>query len=180
MKSIGVIVGSLREGSLNRKLAEAVAGIASDLMDFSPIEIGELPHYNDDLWSDPPAEVTAFKSAIDAVDGFLFVIPEYNRNLPGFVANALDWGSRPWGKSTWVGKPAAVMSASPGAISGAVAAQHMRMRGVALGMHVMGHPEVYMRTDGEFFSETGEIAREDTAKFLRTWAETFATFAEKF
>ncbi|MGR3796211.1 NADPH-dependent FMN reductase [Vannielia sp. SX4] len=180
MKKIGVIVGSLRTGSLNRKLAEAVAGMASDLMEFVPIEIGSLPHYNDDLWAEPPAEVTAFKDAIDSVDAFLFVVPEYNRDVPGFVANALDWGSRPWGKATWPGKPCAVISASPGAISGAVAAQHMRTRCVAVGMHVMGHPEVYMRTDGAFFSEAGEITREETRSFLRGWAESFAGFASKF
>ena len=56
----------------------------------------------------------------------LFVTPEYNRSVPGFLKNAIDVGSRPYGKSVWSGKPGAVVSVSPGALGAFGANHHLR------------------------------------------------------
>ena len=179
MVRIATLVGSLREGSINRKLAHAIAALTDDLMEMTFVDIGALPHYNEDRWSDPPEAVLKMKQQVNDADGVLFVTPEYNRNVPGVLCNALDWGSRPVGESSWQGKPAAVLSASPGAIGGAVAAQHMRARAVALGMHVLSHPEVYLNVPEGFFTGDGVIAPEGARDFLRGWAEGFAAFTGK-
>lgn len=179
MKDIAVVVGSLRADSTHRKLAEAVAGITQDLFRFRYADIGALPHYNDDLNAASPAPVTALRDTVAAADGILFLTPEYNRNVPGVLCNALDWGSRPSGQSCWAGKPASVLCGSPGPISAAVAGQHMRSRAVALGMVVMGTPEVYLRFGPDFLDAGGGIAQDDTRAFLRRWAEAFAGFIGK-
>ena len=106
---IAIIVGSLREGSLNRKVARSICAIRGDNLDCSMVEIGDLPLYNPDLdTADRPEAWTRFRAAIKGADGVLFVTPEYNRSMPGALKNAIDVGSRPYGKSSWAKKPAAI------------------------------------------------------------------------
>ena len=55
-KNIAVIVGSLRKESFNRKMARALAALAPPSLALQIVEIGDLPHYNQDLDPDhPPA-----------------------------------------------------------------------------------------------------------------------------
>ena len=82
--SIGVLVGSLRKQSLNRKLAQALVGLAPQSLKLDIVEIGHLPHCNADDESSPPQVITDFKRRIEALDGVLFVTPEYNRVFPDF------------------------------------------------------------------------------------------------
>src|SRR5690554_3814863 len=114
---IGTVIGSLRRDSINRKLAGALQKLAPAGLEFEELDIGALPHYNQDLEMDPPGVVRDFRAALARLDGFMFVSPEYNRSEPGVVKNALDWGSRPPGQSGWSGKPALLAGASGGAIS---------------------------------------------------------------
>ena len=115
-RDIAVIVGSLRKESFNRKMAKAIAAMAPATLKLEIVEIGQLPLFNQDLEASPTAEVTAFKERIARADALLFVTPEYNRGVPGVLKNAIDVGSRPYGKSAWNGKPGAVISVSPGAV----------------------------------------------------------------
>ena len=92
---IAIVIGSLRKGSVNRKVAQAMCVAAADRLDCSIVEIGDLALFNQDIEADPPAEWVAFKQAISAADGILFVTPEYNRTIPGALKNAIDVGSRP-------------------------------------------------------------------------------------
>src|SRR3974390_138502 len=117
-RNVAVLVGSLRKDSINRKVANALAELAPKGLKLSIVEIGQLPLYNPDVDDKPPAEWTAFRERIRAADAVLFVTPEYNRSVPAPLKNAIDVGSRPYGKSAWSGKPGAVVSASPGAIGG--------------------------------------------------------------
>src|SRR5215510_9410611 len=111
VKNVAVVVGSLRKESFNRKMANAVIGIAPEALRMTVVPIGDLPLYNQDLETDsPPAQWVAFRDAIRAADAILFVTPEYNRSIPGGLKNAIDVGSRPFGQSAFKGKPAAVMS----------------------------------------------------------------------
>src|SRR4051812_1938261 len=115
---IAILVGSLREGSLNRRVARSICSIRGDNLDCSMIEIGDLPLYNQDLDGNPPEQWVRFRKEVGAADGVLFVSPEYNRGVPGVLKNAIDVGSRPYGQSVFDKKPAAIVTASPGAIGG--------------------------------------------------------------
>ena len=151
-RQVAVIVGSLREGSLNRKVARAIEALAPDHLVFEEIGIGDLPLYNQDLDGDPPAEWIAFRDAIRPKDALLFVTPEYNRSIPGVLKNAIDVGSRPYGKSVWAKKPAAVISASLGTYGGFGANHHLRQSCVFLDVPLMPQPEAYLgRRQGREF-----------------------------
>lgn len=125
-RDVAVLVGSLRKQSINRKLANALGQLAPASLKLSEIEIGQLPIYNQDSDEAPPAVWTSFRERIRAADAVLFVTPEHNRSVPAALKNALDIGSRPYGRSAWNGKPGAVVSASPGAIGGFGANHHLR------------------------------------------------------
>src|SRR4051812_7927549 len=102
---IAIVVGSIRRESINRKLALALAALAPEEFSFEDIRIDDLPLYNQDDDNNQAASVKRLKSQIERADGVLFVTPEYNRSIPGVLKNALDHGSRPYGKSVWAGKP---------------------------------------------------------------------------
>src|SRR5690554_2051933 len=111
---IAVIVGSLRKESLNLKTAKALISVAPESFTFDIITIGDLPYYNEDIEANPPKEWQRFRKEIAAADGILFVTPEYNRSVPAVLKNAIDVGSRPYGKNVWNEKPAAIVSVSIG------------------------------------------------------------------
>ncbi len=146
---IAIVVGSLRKDSINRKVARSICAFASDRLDCEIVGIGELPLYSQDHDSDPPPEYVAFRERIAAADGILFCTPEYNRGVPGVLKNAIDVGSRPYGRSVWDRKPAAIVSASPGAIGGFGANHQLRQACVFLNMPVMQQPEAYLGHVGD-------------------------------
>ena len=155
---IAIIVGSLREGSINRKVARSICAIRGDNLDCSIIDIGNLPLYNQDLDATPPREWVSFREQVGACDGVLFCTPEYNRGVPGVLKNAIDVGSRPYGESIWNKKPAAIVSASPGSIGGFGANHQLRQACVFLDMPVMQHPEAYLsRVTDDSFDEEGKL-----------------------
>jgi len=141
---IAILVGSLRQDSINRKIARSICGLRGDALECSMVEIGNLPLYNQDLDPNPPAEWVEFRRKIAAADGILFCTPEYNRGVPGVLKNAVDIGSRPYGQSVFDQKPAAIVSASPGSIGGFGANHQLRQACVFLNMPVMQQPEAYL------------------------------------
>ena len=175
MKKIGVIVGSLRKESWNRKLALTLMKLAPSSLKMEMIEIGQLPLYNQDPddQGSPPKEWTAFREKMKTLDGFLFVTPEYNRSVPAPLKNAIDVGSRPYGKSIWGGKPGAVISASPGAIGGFGANQHLRQSFVFLDIPCMQQPEAYISDVSHVFDKDSNVIKENTRDFLRKYMEMF-------
>lgn len=170
---IAVLVGSLRSESVNAKLAVALEKLAPAELAFDYVPIGELPLYNQDDELQPGAAVERLRARISAADGLLFVTPEYNRSVPGVLKNAIDHASRPWGKSAFAGKPAAVIGASPGPIGTAIAQQHLRAILAVLDMPVMAAPEAYVQASDESFMADGNIAADKRA-FLTKWVERFA------
>ncbi|MFN3826253.1 MAG: NADPH-dependent FMN reductase [Micavibrio sp.] len=174
MFKVAVVVGSLRKGSHNKKLARALAKLAQGKMDFKMVEIGDLPLFNQDLEGNVPAAVTTFKEAIDSSDAVLFVTPEYNRSIPGVLKNAIDWGSRPYGKSSWAGKPAAICGTSPGAIGTAIAQNHLRsITGGFLDMPTLGQPEIYLTYKEDLFNDQDDVMNEGTKAFLQGFVDKF-------
>src|SRR5215475_6888196 len=159
-RKVAVLVGSLRKESFNRKMARALVAMAQPPLKLEIVEIGQLPFYNQDYEANPPSEVTTFKQRIQESDAVLFVTPEYNRSVPGALKNAIDVGSRPYGKSVYDKKPAAVVSQSPGAISGFGANHHLRQSLVFLNMPVLQQPEAYIGHSNTLFDEAGNFKNE--------------------
>ena len=178
-RNVAVIVGSLRKDSFNRKMANALAALAPAPLKLEIVEIGQLPHYNQDDEANPPAAWTAFRQKVAGMDAVLFVTPEYNRSVPGVLKNAIDVGSRPYGKSVWSGKPAAVMSVSPGAIGGFGANHHLRQSLVFLDMPPMAQPEAYVGGAGDMFDEAGAFKKPETKQFAEKFMAAFAVWIER-
>lgn len=180
MAKIAVIVGSLRKGSFSRLVAKAVAGLAPAELSFDFVEIGDLDLYNQDLDPDQPTESwQRFRKAVNATQAVLFVTPEYNRSVPGVLKNAIDVGSRPYGKSVWDTKPAAIISVSPGPMGAFGANHHLRQSLVFLNMPILQQPEAYIGNASKLFDEQGKLTNPDTEKFLRDFAAKFATWIGK-
>ncbi|MGN6581561.1 MAG: NADPH-dependent FMN reductase [Bordetella sp.] len=177
--NVAVIVGSLRKGSFNRSVALAVKDLAAPRMNLNLVEIGDLPLYNPDLDESAPAPWARFRGEVAAADAVLFVTPEYNRSIPGALKNAIDVGSRPYGKSVWQGKPAAIISVSPGLLGAFGANHHLRQPLVFLDMPILQQPEMYLSKAGDFIGEDGEVNNEATRDFLKTFAGKFADWIEK-
>lgn len=153
---IAIVVGSLRKDSINLKVAKSLCAMAHERLDCDIVPIGDLPLYNQESDGDPPAQYERFRKEIAAADGVLFVTPEYNRGVPGVLKNAIDVGSRPYGKSVWNQMPAAIVSASPGSIGGFGANHQVRQACVFLNMPVMQHPEAYLgHVTDDSFDEDG-------------------------
>lgn len=178
-KSVALIIGSLRKDSINRKLAKALEKLAEGRLSFHELHIGDLPHYNEELWANLPEPVARLKDRIEHSDAVLAVTPEYNRSYPGVIKNALDWASRPYGDNSWSGKPAAVTGASPGAIGAAVAQAHLKSDMLNLNMVMMHQPEAYIQWKPEAFAADGTISDESLRKFLGAYVDAFVAFIEK-
>ena len=179
-KTVAVLVGSLRRESFSKKVAAAIASLAPSGTRFELIPIGDLPFYNEDLeTASPPEQWTRFRDQIKAADALLFVTPEYNRSVPGVLKNALDVGSRPYGKSVFNGKPGAVVSTSVGAIGGFGANHHLRQSLVFLNVPTLQQPEAYVGNTGTLFDAEGKLKNEGTETFLRGFAEAFDRWIEK-
>lgn len=178
MTKIAVLVGSLRKESFSRKVAEAVTKLEKTLS-FDFVDIGKISHFNEDLEENPPAAWTDYRNRIAASDAVLFVTPEYVRSVPAVLKNAIDVGSRPYGQGILIGKPAAIVSTSLGAIGGFGANHHLRQSLASLDMPTLGQPECYIGNTGRLFDADGELVDEGTREFLATFAEAFKEFVEK-
>ena len=172
--NVAVIVGSLRKGSINREVANALIALAPAALRLGIVEIGQLPIYNQDEDVSPPAAWTSFRERIKSADAVLFVTPEHNRSVPAALKNAIDVGSRPYGASAWNGKPGAVVSASPGAIGGFGANHHLRQSLVFLNVPAMPQPEAYIGGADKLFDADGKLVNDDTRKFLQGFMQTYA------
>ena len=177
MTKLAVFVGSLREGSSNLALAKALEAAAPDLA-FEYIDI-RLPLYNEDIESvGMPMEVQNAKSAVEAADGVLFATPEYNRSVPGVLKNAIDWISRPYGQSSFAGKPVGIVGSSVGPVGTAVAQADLRRIMLFQGAKVMGQPEIYVANAGEVFGKQGEVLSERWQKNFTQYIEAFVAWTK--
>jgi chromate reductase, NAD(P)H dehydrogenase (quinone) len=176
---IAIIVGSLRKGSLNRKVARSICALRGDNLQCSMLEIGDLPLYNQDLDTDPPEQWTRFRQQIAAADGVLFCSPEYNRGIPGVLKNAIDVGSRPYGQNVFDKKPAAIVTASPGSIGGFGSNHQIRQACVFLNMPVMQQPEAYLgHVTDESFDEAGCLKEGPLKDLVTNLAHAFHDWVE--
>ena len=176
---IAILVGSLREGSINKKVARSICGLRGDNLDCSIIDIGNLPLYNQDYDANPPAEYVRFREQVAQTDGVLFVSPEYNRGIPGVLKNAIDIGSRPYGQSVFDKKPAAIVTASPGSIGGFGANHQIRQAAVFLNMPVMQQPEAYLgHVTDDSFDDSGCLKEGPLKEIVKGLAQAFHDWVE--
>jgi chromate reductase len=176
LPQIAVIVGSNRRDSLNRKLAEALAKLAAGKFEPKFVRIDDLPMYNQDHEGNLAAEVVRFKDELAKADGILIVTPEHNRSIPTVLKNAVDWGTRPWGKNNWAGKPIAIAGTSPGALGAAMAQSHLRqVLSGSLSAFLFGG-EIYITFKEGLIDGHGNITDEGTKKFLQGFVDGFVAF----
>ncbi|MFS0848536.1 NADPH-dependent FMN reductase [Novosphingobium panipatense] len=178
MSKIAIIIGSLREGSYNRRLAEALTRLpAAQGHDFTFAQIGALPLYNQDDDDDQAEPVMTLKALVSGSDGVLFVTPEYNRSIPGVLKNALDHASRPYGQSAWAGKPAGITGVSIGAIGTALAQQHLRNILAYLDMPTLGAPEAFLQWKDGLLNDDGTVGAQ-SSEFLNGWMQAFLDYVD--
>ena len=179
MRDVVVLVGSLRKVSYNRKMAHALAEAAAGTLALEIVEIGALPLYNEDLEADVPQAWTRFRDRVRPADAVLFVTPEYNRSVPGLLKNAIDVGSRPYGKSVFSRKPAAVVSVTQGVLGAFGANHHLRQSLVFLDMPALQQPEMYIGGAAKLFDQDGRLVNDDTRALLKKFIDAFAAWIEK-
>ncbi len=176
--NIAVVVGSIRKESFNAKLAKALEKLFPADFSFTHIRIDDLPLYNQDDDGNQASSVLRLKGEITAAQGVIFFTPEYNRSIPGVLKNAIDHGSRPYGKSAWNGKPAGVVGVSVGPIGAALAQQHLRNVLAYLNMPTLGQPEAFIHNKEGLYDAAGNIG-EASQKFLQSWVDAYVAWVKK-
>jgi chromate reductase len=177
--NIVVIAGSLRKESFSLKVANALAKIAPGTLKLNVVTLHDISFFNQDLEATPPADWVAFREKLQKSDGVLFVTPEYNRSIPGVLKNAIDVGSRPYGKSSFLGKPIGVVSNSPGPLGGVNAAMNLKQILPGYSGTIMGQPEIYLNNIGDAFDDKGELTKESLKPVLKQYIDAFAAFVVK-
>jgi chromate reductase len=174
-----VIVGSLRKASFTLKIANALAKLAPDTLKLNVVTLHDISFFNQDLEATPPADWVAFREKLQKSNGVLFVTPEYNRSISGVLKNAIDVGSRPYGKSSFIGKPTGIVSNSPGPLGGVSAAKHLQNILPGISGVIMGQPEIYLNGVGDAFDDKGELIKEAMKTVMKQYIDAFAAFVEK-
>jgi chromate reductase len=174
-----VIVGSLRKESFSLKIANALAKLAPETLKLDVTTLHGISFFNQDLEAAPPADWLAFREKLQKSNGVLFVTPEYNRSIPGVLKNAIDVGSRPYGKSSFLEKPIGIISNSPGPLGGVNAAKHLQNIMPGIAGSIMGQPEIYLNAVGDAFDDKGNLTKESLQKVLQQYIDAFAAFVEK-
>ncbi|MEA3135273.1 MAG: hypothetical protein QOG17_3119 [Gammaproteobacteria bacterium] len=177
--NVVVIVGSLRKESWTLKVANALAKMAPDSLKLNVVTLHDLSFYNQDLEAAPPADWLAFREKLQKSNGVLFVTPEYNRSIPGVLKNAIDVGSRPYGKSSFLGKPFGIVSNSPGVLGGVNAAMNLKQLLPGITGPIMGQPEIYLVGVGDAFDGEGNLTREPMQKVMKQYIDAYAAWVEK-
>jgi len=177
--TVAVIVGSLRKESFSLKLANAFAKIAPPSLKLEVVTLQGLSFFNQDLEGNPPADWLSFREKIQKSDAVLFVTPEYNRSISGVLKNAIDIGSRPYGKSSFNGKPTGIVSNSPGPLGGVAAAMHLKQILPGISGPILQQPEIYLNGVGDAFDDKGNLTKEALEKVLKQYIDAFAAWVDK-
>ena len=177
--TIVTIAGSLRKESFSLKIAKTLAKLAPASLKLDVMTPAGISNFSQDLEATPPADWLAFREKLQKSDGVLFVTPEYNRSIPGVLKNAIDVGSRPYGKSSFLGKPIGIVSNSPGPLGGVNAAKHLQHILPGISGPILGQPETYLNAVGDAFDDKGQCTKEALQKVLQQYIDAFAAFVEK-
>jgi chromate reductase, NAD(P)H dehydrogenase (quinone) len=176
--SILGIPGSLRNGSYNRLLLNAARELMPSIAQLEVYDLADIPIYNQDNEQALPRSVEIFKQKILQADAILFASPEYNYSIPAVLKNAIDWASRPMGKSAWARKPAAVIGASAGMLGSVRAQYHLRQVLVALDMPTVNQPEVLVGTARACFDADGRLTDATSRDLLKRLLENLVDLTQ--
>ena len=180
-KKIAIVVGSIRKESLSQSLAKNMVALLPEGYDAEFIKIDHLPLYSQDYdTANTPEQYKQFRDQVKDTAAVIFVTPEHNRSYPAALKNALDIGSRPYGQSVWNGKPALVVSQSPGNISGFGANHHLRQTLTFLNMPTLQQPEAYIAHTNKLIDEHGKITNEGTLEFLQNVINAFIELIRRY
>jgi NAD(P)H-dependent FMN reductase len=142
---IGIILGSTRQGRVSPQVGEWVKGIADQRAD-ADYEIVDISDYNlPFLGTTDGTEpgIAAWNEKLASLDGFVFVVQEYNHSITGALKNAIDFA-----REAWYNKAAGIVSY--GSTGGARAAEHLRgILGEVKVADVRTHPTLSLFTDFE-------------------------------
>lgn len=174
---IGILVGSLRKNSWNKKLAKEVASLIKEETYF--IDLADMPFYNQDLdLGEVHPAYTRLRDDVKSCDAFIFVTPEYNRSLAPVLKNAIDIASRGPEGNLWKGKPAAVFSSTIGSMGGVSSNLALKQSFACVGLIAMAQPEVYLSKINELMDKEGKLIH-DTRNFIQNACDSFVDFARK-
>jgi chromate reductase len=171
--NVAVIVGSLRKDAFSFRTANALVRLAPPSLKLDIVTLHGLSFFNQDMEANPPADWVTFRDRIKAADAVLFVTPEYNRSIPGVLKNAIDVGSRPYGKSVFNGKPVGTVGTSPGAHGGVSAVKHLQQILPGISGPIMQQPETYLGMLGDAFDEKGDLTKDSLRDFLKQYLAAF-------
>jgi len=175
------ICGSLRKGSYNRMVMNALPGLAPEGMSINEAPpFAEFPLYNGDVEQQgiPPA-VQRLADAVRAADGVIFNSPEYNYSIPGGLKNAIDWVSRV-PNQPFARKPVAIQSAANGILGGGRMQYDLRRAMVFLDAATLNKPEIFIPNCSQRIdAKTGQITDQQSVGFIRQQLAAFAKFIEQ-
>jgi chromate reductase len=171
--------GSLRKDSYNKGILRATSDLLPDETELEIFDLEGIPLFSQELELNPCAKVREFKEKIEAADALLIVTPEYNYSIPGVLKNAIDWGSRPYGDSSFDEKPVAIMGASIGSLGSIRAQHHLRQSCVFLNMHLLNKPEVMVGNVNEKFDSNGQLTDEKTKENIRSLIVHLVAWSKK-
>lgn len=177
--NIVTIAGSLRKDSFSLKIANALAKLAPASLKLEVVTLTGISFFNQDLEGAPPADWLSFREKIQKSDGVLFITPEYNRAIPGVLKNAIDVASRPYGKSSFNGKPVGIVSNSPGPLGGVSAAKTLQNILPGIAGPIMQQPEIYLNAVGDAFDADGNLVKESLKTVLQAYIDAFAAHVAK-
>lgn len=177
---IAVLIGSLRKDSFSLKIGHALAQLAPTSLKLEIVGLHDISFFNQDLEAAPPADWLVFRERLQKSAGVIFITPEYNRSISGVLKNAIDVGSRPYGKSSFNGKPTGIISSSPGLLGGVSAAKHLQNILPGICGPIMQQPEIYLNGIGYAFDDKGQLVKEALQKLLQDYVDAFAAFVEKY
>ena len=176
---IVALVGSLRKNGFTLQIANAMAKLAPPSLKLDVVTLHGVSFFNQDLEANPPADWLTLRQKLQASNGVLVLTPEYNRSIPGVLKNAIDIASRPYGKSSLLGKPIGIVSNSPGPLGGVTAAKHLQNILPGISGPILGQPELYLNGVGDAFDDKGELLKESLKTVLQQYLDAFAAFVEK-
>jgi chromate reductase len=177
--NIVTIAGSLRKDSFSLKVAHALAKLAPASLKLEVITPAGISFFNQDLEGAPPADWLAFREKLQKSDGVIFVTPEYNRAIPGVLKNAIDVASRPYGKSSFNGKPVGIISNSPSPLGGVSAAKTLQNILPGIAGPIMQQPEAYLIGVGDAFDADGNLTKDSLKPVLQAYIDAFAGHVAK-
>lgn len=167
------IAGSLRSASYSRIVLQSLADLLPPGTEFSTIDIGALPAYNEDCEKTAlPDAVHDSRALVAASDALLIVTPEFNHGLPGVLKNTLDWLSRPAFSSCALDKPVFFATVSPGALGGVRAQAQLRETLSSMLCRLVPLPEIAITHVADKILD-GTLADPATLKFAGTMLDRF-------